>query len=200
MAKTSATSKKVPDSAGKEKLQAYISQAVRERKDALRKSYQQEIEAFGEKLIQFVIITVGNEQYAIDIETVKEVVPFPELTKAPNTQAHVKGLANVRGITHLVVDLQEKLQMGSTGQASFLVVLESAQFNASIMLEELPSTLKCNGKDISSSLEMMEDASIDVTYIKGIIKQDDQLIFYLDIYELLNSDKAIVVPDELLGK
>ena len=181
------------------KLPIYIAKELRERKKTLRKRYQDEIQLLSQKSnIQFVIIVIGSERYAIEIDNIKEIVPITEISKTPNTPSHIKGITNVRGRTYVVFDLADKFKVTGDELPKYLLVLNNKEINSSLTLGVLPSTLKIEGSAISSDLQIIEDALLDASYIKGLIQNGEQLIYYLDIIELIKNEKAIVVPDELL--
>jgi len=184
-----------------EKLPVYIAKELLEKKRNLRKRYQEEVALLQEKgSIQYVIISIGSESYAIEIDNIKEIVPITDISKTPNTPSHIKGLANVRGKTYVVFDLAEKFKVKGDEFPKYLLVLNNRVINSSLTLSILPSTLKVKGANISSDLQIIEDALLDASYIKGIIQNGEQLIYYLDIIELIKNEKAIVVPDELLDQ
>jgi len=176
----------------------YIAQELFERKKKLRERYLQEIIDLQGKSIQVILITIGSEKYALDIDCVKEVVPIPTISKTPNTPDHIKGVANVRGTTYAVFDLAAKFQVIGQEVPRYLLVLSSKELKAGLPLSTLPNNFKTNGDQISHSLQTIEDALIDASYVKGIIKNEEELIYYLDINELLKNDKAIVIPDNLV--
>lgn len=178
-------------------LPMFIAQELHDRKKNLRSKYAEDIKLLKGKQLQFVVIEIGGESYAIDIDVIKEVVPIPELSKTPNTPPHIKGIANVRGNTYPVYDLATKFRVIGDEIAKFLLVVAGESVLACLTLSVLPSTFKTKGDSISSGLNMIEDASLDVSYIKGIIQHEDKLVYYLDIIELLKNDKAIVVPDNM---
>ncbi|MEO9484752.1 MAG: chemotaxis protein CheW [Ekhidna sp.] len=178
-------------------LPIFIAKELHQLKNSLRKKYQEDINKLGGVVTQFVVIEIGSELYAVDIDCVKEVVPTSNLSKTPNTPSHIQGIANVRGSTYVVFDLTKKFKLGIEVNSQYLLVLENAGIAAALSLGSLPATRKVNGDNISSEMNMIEDASLDVSYIKGLIQDQDQLIYYLDVIELLKNDKAIVVPDNL---
>lgn len=179
----------------------YITEKEQERKKRLRESHIQQIAAFSGQQVQFVIINVGKEEYALDISAIREVVVVPKLSEAPNTDtpAHIKGIASVRDKTFLAMDLATKFKKENKTEAKFLLTLNNTGNSVGFLLDSLPVTLKVSGDDVSSDLTMLDTASKNLSYIKGIIQLDERLIFYLDLNELIASDKAIVVPDELLN-
>lgn len=176
----------------------YIAQELYEKKKTLRKKYIQEVTNLQGRSVQFILLTIGGERYALDIENVKEVVPLPTISKTPNTPNHIKGVANVRGKTYVVFDLSTKFQVKGEEVPRYLLVLANKGLKTSIPLSVLPVTFRGNGNQISHSLKMIEDAQLDASYIKGMIHDGEELIYYLDIVELLKNDKAIVIPDKLV--
>lgn len=176
-------------------LPMFIAQEIHDRKVQLRKRFDDEIAQLHGKSIQFVAFEIGGELYAIGIDSVREVVPLPNLSKTPNTPKHIKGIANIRGNTYVVFDLATKFHVTGDEIPRYLLVIDGKGTVASLMLSSLPTTFKTNGSNISSEMHMIEDASLDVTYIKGLIQHEDKLVYYLDIIELIKNDKAIIVPN-----
>ncbi|MEP1032345.1 chemotaxis protein CheW [Ekhidna sp.] len=179
-------------------LPIYIARELHDLKTTLRNRYKEEVAKLKGAIVQLVIIEIGGERYAVDIDCVKEVVPASNLSKTPNTPSHIQGIANVRGATYVVFDLSKKFKLEEEVTHNYLLVLEHESISAAISLNLLPTTRKINGDHISSELHIIENASLDVSYIKGLIRDEEQLIYYLDIIELLKNDKAIVVPDNLI--
>ena len=189
----------LPESITNAKLPVYIAKELLEKKKSLRNRYQEEITALRERAsIQFVIINIGGESYAMEIDNIKEIVPITDISKTPNTPSHIKGITNVRGRTYVVFDLADKFKVKGDEFPKYLLVLNDRTINSSLTLSILPSTLKVKGSNISSDLHIIEDSLLDASYIKGLIQHEDKLIYYLDIIELIKNEKAIVVPDELL--
>ena len=178
-------------------LSNYIANELRERKVRLRKQYATEIAELQDKNIQLVSFIINNEIYATDIHIIKEVVKFPTLSKTPNTPKHISGLANVRGTSYVVFDLAARFGIENVSDPNYLMMFNHHEIKAGLVLESLPTTLKVEGKSISSDIQMIEDATLDLSYIKGIIHLEEELVYYLDIIEMLKNDKAVVIPDEL---
>src|SRR5262245_30115467 len=57
---------------------------------------------------------LDSNLYGVDIRLVKEVSPLPPLTWIPHAPAEVRGYVNLRGLIHLVLDLQRLLGMAGT--------------------------------------------------------------------------------------
>lgn len=73
-----------------------------------------------------LVFADGPGKYAIDVETVAEVLPFPSATPLPEASPAVLGLVNLRGEFLTVVDLGRLLgteERENDGPAGYLLVL-----------------------------------------------------------------------------
>ncbi len=52
---------------------------------------------------------LGDRLYAVELDAVREVVPFHSATRLPGAPPHVAGLANVRGTIVTLIDLGAQL-------------------------------------------------------------------------------------------
>ena len=59
--------------------------------------------------LQMINFTLGGDEYAVEIQKVREVINFRELTPLPKAPSFVKGIINLRGEVIPVIDLREKL-------------------------------------------------------------------------------------------
>ena len=58
------------------------------------------------ELVQLIVFRLGDEDYGIRIEQVKEVTVTPEVARMPKTPPFVKGIANLRGDIIAISDLE----------------------------------------------------------------------------------------------
>jgi purine-binding chemotaxis protein CheW len=63
---------------------------------------------------QFLTFTLDTEQYAVEVEKVREVLEYTTVTKVPNTSEFMRGVINLRGSVVPVVDLRLKFGMAAT--------------------------------------------------------------------------------------
>ena len=64
-----------------------------------------------DKLDQLISFAIGDEDYGVDIQTVKEVIRHREITRLPKAPAFVKGVINLRGDVIPIMDLRERFNM-----------------------------------------------------------------------------------------
>ncbi|SNS75219.1 Chemotaxis signal transduction protein [Ekhidna lutea] len=196
--KKSSVKKKATEPGKAQIIGNFITEKEQKRKQELRKKFREEIESLSNQIVQFVVFNVGNEEYAVEIAKVSEVVSTPKLSEAPNSPAHVKGIASIRGKTFLAMDLRRKFVNKSEELCEYFLAVKAKDSPIGFLLNSLPVTLKTSGDNITSDVSMIDNTTGTSSYIKGLIQLDDRIIFYLDIDELVRSDHTVVVPDEFL--
>lgn len=141
---------------------------------------------------QIIVFRVGTEEYALQIDQIKEVVITPGITKMPQTPAYIKGVANIRGNIIAIVDLEEKFNLRreeSQGTSNnYTLVVESDDVKVGILVREVPNTLTISASDFDDSVGIINDAQGETNYIKGIVKAGKRLIILVDIFKVLDSE------------
>lgn len=163
-------------------------------KDADNLSVAKERSRKHEVLHQFVTFKLGGEDYAVNIEHVKEVTITPAISKMPKTPAFIKGVANVRGDLIAIVDLEERFELkpalkikDSSPTDSFTIVIDADTYTIGFVVREMPNTLVLSDTQINRSADVIEKARMRNKYIAGLGKSNDgKLIILLDILKVLS--------------
>jgi purine-binding chemotaxis protein CheW len=147
---------------------------------------------------QIIVFKQGEEEYALHIDQIKEIVITPNITRMPQTPSFVRGVANIRGNIIAIVNLEEMFGLKQTQATAegknFTLVVESEDLKMGILVNEVPNTLSVAQKDFDESVNIIHDSKVNTSYIRGIIKSNKRLIILIDIFkvidhELLNSLK-----------
>jgi purine-binding chemotaxis protein CheW len=73
---------------------------------------------------ELLMVQVGDQRFAMDIMTVREIRGWTASTPLPHAPTHVRGMINLRGVILPVVDLAARLGLGETAaDASSVVVV-----------------------------------------------------------------------------
>lgn len=152
-------------------------------------SVQEEISKSGER-IQLIVFKLGEEEYAIPIDHIKEVVLTPGIAKIPQTPSYIKGVANIRGSIIAIMDLEERFNVieeesNDSERGFYTLVIESDEFKIGILVTEVPNTLNTYTSEIDSTNGIMQYSSLDEECIKGVVKVNNRLIMLVDIFKLM---------------
>ncbi|WP_436516500.1 chemotaxis protein CheW [Ekhidna sp. To15] len=140
---------------------------------------------------QFCIFKSKGEEYAIPINLVKEVVPFPKTAPVSQMPSYLIGMANVRGNIFGVLDLGLffNIQSENSLEKKYLLVLEHDVYQMAIAIPDVPDTLMVAEKMIEELSASRMKSAIGQKYLKGIIKKDRRMIILFDILGMISSDK-----------
>lgn len=134
---------------------------------------------------QYLTFTLGDEQYAVEVGKVREVLEFTEVTRVPRTRDYMKGVINLRGSVVPVVDLRRKFGLEEAEKTvdTSIVVMELNITDEAVVLGTIADSVQ---EVVSMDDEQIEPSpkigtKIDTEFIKGIGKQDDRFTIILDI-------------------
>lgn len=165
-----------------------------ERRESLHAKFTEEIEALKDKLVHVIAFRLMEEEFAIEISKVNEVVVTPAITRLPKTPAYVPGIATIRGNGIIMLDLAAKLGLVGPSatvaeRGGYTLVVSSDRFTVGILVPEVPTNHKVMGSLIQPTGLDLAGTPEDETYIKGLIRLGEKHIFYIDIDELIEGDR-----------
>jgi purine-binding chemotaxis protein CheW len=163
-------------------------------------NHQTENQKENTRLQQIVVFRLGEEEYGLLIDHIKEVVITPTITRMPQTQLFVRGVANIRGNIIAILDLEEKfgLQSAVTNTErgnNYTLVIESEEYKMGILVREVPNTLSISSSSIEN-IVFTSDQQAERSYITGIVKLDKRLVIMIDIFKVISEQDS----QQLLGK
>lgn len=135
---------------------------------------------------KFIIFTLNNMQYAIEVEHVQSIEKMLPITRVPGTNDYVKGVINLRGVVVPVIDLQKKLGLGEYENRSStrLLMVSYQSFEVGLIVDAANDVLDIANESIEGPPEVV--GSVKHDFIKGVVKVDNSLIIILKIEEILN--------------
>jgi purine-binding chemotaxis protein CheW len=134
---------------------------------------------------QYLTFTLGEEQYAVDVSQVKEVLEMQPITRIPNTPPYMRGVINVRGGVIPILDLRKKFGMEEVEETvdTSIVVLEVHAGEETITVGTVADTvqevIELPGERIEPTPRI--GTKLDTAFIKGLGKHEEQFLIILDI-------------------
>lgn len=162
-----------------------------------RKEAEEEIRRLNEALERdreregkYLIFSLADEEYGVNILKVREIIGLPPLTPVPQAPEKVKGVVNLRGRIIPVVDLGIELGTGAcenTDRTSVIIIEtegENGNDNKTIgmIVDYVVEVLNIKGKHIGDPPPMMLEQ--DTGYLSGMAKTAAGLKIILDVDRL----------------
>lgn len=105
---------------------------------------------------QFLAFTIGEEEFALPLDAVEEVVRVPEkLTPLPKAPAFVEGVMNFRGEVLPVIDQGRRFQdRASSGSTRRIVVARTGNLRAGFIVDGVREVLRVPNSLISAAPQL----------------------------------------------
>jgi purine-binding chemotaxis protein CheW len=139
-----------------------------------------------DELLQLVSFKIGNEEYAIEILKVNEIIRLMDITKIPNSPEYIEGVLNLRGKVIPVVDLRVKMGMPriSNTSNSRIIVVELSGKMAGFKVDAVNEVLRIPKSITENPPELASGVNSD--YITSVGKIDGRLLILLDLDKVVS--------------
>lgn len=136
---------------------------------------------------EYLVFTLGKEEYGIDILKVQEIRGYDQVTSIANTPPFIKGVINLRGTIVPIVDLRIKFNIGQPtyDQFTVVIILNVIGRVIGIVVDGVSDVISMSAEQVRPSPEL--GSALDTQYLKGLGTVDDRMIIITDIEKLLTS-------------
>jgi len=140
-----------------------------------------------EEEIQLVGFIVGDEEYAIPILDIQEIIKPIEYTRIPSTPEYVLGAFNLRGNVIPLIDLRMKFNLPKkeADETTRYIVMRDGDNIAGFVIDKLTEAIRLKKSAIDPTPETLHK---DQGMIYGIGKREKTIITILKVTSLLQRD------------
>lgn len=137
-------------------------------------------------LHRFLEFSLGAEDYAIPLLSVREVISVPETTPIPKAPSHFLGIMNLRGQVISVVDLRTKLKIKGkeNNHEESVIIVDINGMNLGVVVDSINKVLAFTDSDVNEVPEI--ESQVNAEYIQGVYRKEDALTVLLDIAKVLD--------------
>ena len=139
----------------------------------------------GGALLQLVSFHVGDEEFAIDILGVQEIIRMVELTAVPNAPYFVEGVINLRGKVIPILDLRSRFGLPPTDRTknTRIIVVEIHKTVLGFIVDSVEEVLRLPESLIETPPNTGRGGSAE--FHKGIGRVNGRLLMLLDLGQIL---------------
>jgi len=143
---------------------------------------------------QFVSLGIGQEVFAVPVETVLEIVDNRPVFRVPEMPAHVLGLIDLRGRSVPVLDLRVKLGLPpipATETTRILVLevpLPGRQVVLGLLADRVIEVLGLRGDEIEPPPDVGVGWRSD--YIAGVARRESSFVIIFNLSKLFSVDEV----------
>ncbi|MDA8481319.1 chemotaxis protein CheW [Citrobacter sp. Awk 4] len=142
---------------------------------------------------EFLVFTLGDEEYGIDILKVQEIRGYDQVTRIANTPSFIKGVTNLRGVIVPIVDLRVKFSQGDVeyNDNTVVIVLNLGQRVVGIVVDGVSDVLSLTADQIRPAPEFA--VTLSTEYLTGLGALGDRMLILVNIEKLLNSEEMALL-------
>lgn len=140
---------------------------------------------------KYLTFKLGQEIYGLEIHKVIEIIGMQDITPVPRTPDYLRGVINLRGIIHPVIDLNQKFGMGMTEETDLtciiVVIVErnEQKEQMGIIVDAVSEVEDIKEENIENTPSLGSEINTD--FILGIAKTENNVKMLLDLQKILNS-------------
>ncbi len=141
--------------------------------------------------------SLGAEEFALPILTVREIIGFMDITAVPQAPSHVRGVINLRGRVISIVDLRVQFGMPTSERSenTCIIVIETAasggdsrKLLTGIVVDRVGEVLNIADDAVEATPHF--GAGCETNFITGMAKVGKSIKILLDINAVLDAGHA----------
>lgn len=153
-----------------------------------------------EKLLDKQFLTFRmDEDYAINVGHVLEVLEYSKITKLPNTPDFIAGVINNRGMVVPVIYLRRKfgLENNNIDKDTCFIIIEirtdDGPVNIGLQVDSVQEVVTFEEDQIEPAPKI--GLSLDISFLQGIGKIEERFIIILDIEKILTAEELVLIKE-----
>jgi purine-binding chemotaxis protein CheW len=146
-------------------------------------------------LTQFLAFTLAEETFAIEVESVREVLEVIPITPVPRMPDFMSGMINVRGSVVPVIDLRVKFGMERAEKTvnTCIVVIEHGSGDDKVvwgaLVDAVQEVIEFDGSAVEPAPRV--GTGMGTGLLSGIGKRGDRFVMILDLLKVFSGEELV---------
>ncbi len=137
---------------------------------------------------RYSVLCISQQNFAVSINEIREVIPLPKITPVPNVDQSVYGVFNLRGEIYPIFDLRVllRLEKNEITEKNFVVLLECNGIEFAVLVDKVLDVTRLDTAKIQ--VPTRELSPQYVQYLTGYYEHKKLgMIYLLDLSQLIES-------------
>jgi purine-binding chemotaxis protein CheW len=139
---------------------------------------------------QWVTFRLGQEEYAVPVADVQEILRVPAITPVPASPAFVEGVVNLRGRIVPIIDLAVRLGLppGQEGRSRRVIVSHAGPSAVGLLVDVVTDVLPVMARSVEAAPAFLA-ALPHAACFHGVARWGDRLLLLLDLARVLTAEE-----------
>jgi len=145
----------------------------------------------GHTQTEYLSFTIGENEYSVDIMSVREIRGWTQTTSLPHAPRFLRGVVNLRGAVLPVVDLAIRLGLDETEpeERNVIIVVDVGERTIGLRVDAVSDILSFNPDQLQPPPDVV--ASSRLCLVKALTILDDRMVRLLDLETVLPDSDEI---------
>ena len=156
-----------------------------------RPAHKNQSEGVDSRAGKYLTFFLDNEEYGVEILKVQEIIGRMPITPVPLTSRYIRGVINLRGKIHPIMDLNVKFGMDQTPitDETGIIVIKTASLMMGILVDKVSEVVNMASDDIEDTPSFGSD--VNTEYLLGVGKTGGRIRLLLDIEKVITASDII---------
>ena len=138
-----------------------------------------------ENELEFIAFRVENQEYCINIMSVREIRGWTQETSLPLTPGFVRGVINLRGSVVPIIDLATRLGLAAPDPTArhVIIISQVGQQIVGLLVDAVSDILTTNSGNIQSTPEVASQTARE--FVRGVLPIEERMINLIDLESVL---------------
>ena len=134
-----------------------------------------------ESQIELLGFMLSDEEYALDILEVKEIVRMQTVTAVPRSPAWLKGIVTLRGVIVPIFDLRSRLGLAEIehGPDTRIVVVYRGEEFAGLIVDSITQVMRLPAESVEPPPHTI--GVVEAEYLRGVVRYRERLVILLNL-------------------
>jgi len=136
--------------------------------------------------LQIVNFTMGDVNYGVPVEQVREVRDVQTVTPVPGAPRYIEGVTNLRGQIITVMNLRKRLNIESNDKGEKIIVVDMGKAAVGVVVDSVTEVSTLPDENIERHMQVTKKLQ---EYLIGVGKQGEKLTVILDLAKIIADSK-----------
>lgn len=138
---------------------------------------------------KYITFLLGNEEYAIEIRYVNEIVGLQKITELPDMPVFIRGVINLRGRVYPIIDMRMRFSMQNKeyNARTCIIIVNFEDTNIGLIVDEVKEVIDIPEEQVDPPPKTGRQYAS--RFIQGTGKVGDTVKIILNVAKILSDEE-----------
>lgn len=171
-----------------DRLFAFTDELALATDEAYAGSLESQVDADAQAVRQYLAFHLDDEEYALDITRISEIIKVREFTDIPRAPGFILGIISLRGVVVPVFDLRRRLNLGVSEMlpTSRIIISQQDDVTVGLLVDSINQVVNLSDDALEPPPGVL--SGLDRDMVEGLGRYQGRMIILLHLKNVLNAE------------